>query len=67
MIAGFLEVSPSPKTNYFLSAEAPAHLKRIKKVPGACSVSEITFLEIQHFKLCEKTGAGKFLRILDMG
>ena len=31
MISGFLYPSPSPKTDYLLSLEAPRHLKKIKK------------------------------------
>ena len=55
MLSGFLDVFPSPKSNYFLSLETPGHLTQIKKNPWI-------FVETYVFCKSENVGNRQFCR-----
>ena len=61
MILGFLNPSPSPKTNY-LSLETPGYLKEIKKIPKQVQMISFFITEFrksQFLTILAKTGAEK--------
>ena len=67
MITGFLEVSPTPKTNYFYLWRHQDTEKKIKEIPGAFQIYiifiNLRILEIQYVGTFGKGGRRQIIEI----